>query len=175
MTFGLLPFGNVSPWGGPGTISLITIIAIGTNELVAFFTAAPKCVDPLGYRDSRNPMHWAIEPVDPVTLGFNGEVVVEPGKRRPTPPGPWIAACFRDELDATQVHIVTATQLETGIDYDVTLSGSVRGASCETFSGLATFRVAARARPPRRNNRIAAQDTYRDFANPPFEIVDGHI
>jgi len=175
VTFGLLPFGNISPWGGAGTISLITILAIGTNELVAFFTSAPKCVDPLGYRDARNPLHWAIVPVDPIDIGFGGEVIVEPGKRRPTPPGPWIAACFRDPEDSTQVHIITATQLETGIDYDVTLSGSVRGAACETFAGLSTFRVTAVNRPPLRNNRIAAQDTYRDYANPPFEIVNGQL
>ena len=77
MPFGLLPFGDVAPWGGPGTISLITILAIGTNELVAFFTAPPKCRDPLGFRDARNPLYWSIAPVDPVAIGFSGEVVPE--------------------------------------------------------------------------------------------------
>lgn len=169
MTFGLLPFGNVAPWGGPGTISLITILAIGTNELVAFFTSAPKCRDPLGFRDTRNPLYWSIRPVDPVAIGINGEVVPEPGKPRPRPPDPWIGRCFRDPLDATQVHLVTVPQLQTGVQYDVGI-GPVRGRSCEEFSGLSTFRLLARSRPPPPTSRIAAIDTYRDYANPVFEI-----
>lgn len=169
MTFGLLPFGNVAPWGGAGTISLITIIAIGTNELVAFFTSAPKCKDPLGFRDARNPLYWSIAPVDPVAIGINGEVVPEPGKPRPRPPALWIGRCFRDPEDPTQVHIVTVPQLQTGVQYDVGI-GPVRGAACEEFSGLATFRVAARNRPAPSSSRIAAIDTYRDFANPVFEL-----
>ena len=169
MTFGLLPFGDVSPWGGPGTVSLITIMAIGTNELVAFFTSAPKCRDPLGFRDTRNPLYWAITPVDPVSIGFNGEVVVEPGKPRPRAPAPWIGRCFVDPIDATQVHVVTVPQLQTGVQYDITV-GPIRGVDCEEFSGLATFRVLARNRPARSTSRIAAVDTYRDYANPIFEI-----
>jgi len=173
MTFGLLPFGNVSPWGGAGTISLITILAIGTNELVAFFTAPVKCRDPGGYRDARNAELWTIAAYDPIEIGINGEVIPYEGRRRPSPPGPWIGSCFLDPDDPTQVHLLTVPQLETGIEYDVTLAGSVRGDACETFSGLATFRVAALTRPARPRSRFAAVDTYRDFANPPFETVNG--
>ncbi len=169
MPFGLLPCGNVAPWGGPGTISLITILAIGTNELVAFFTAPPKCRDPLGFRDARNPLYWSIAAVDPVAIGFSGEVVPEPGKPRPQLPAPWIGRCFVDALDPTQVHLVTVPQLQTGVQYDVTI-GPVRGAACESFSGLSTFRLLARTRPPAPTSRIAAVDTYRDYANPVFEI-----
>ena len=176
MTFGLLPFGTVAPWGGPGTISLITILAIGTNELVAFFTAPVKCRDPMGFRDARNPRYWQIESVDPINVGIDGEVIVEPGKRRPSPPERWIGECFIDPEDPSQVHLRTVPQLETGIEYDVTLAGSVRGRACESFSGLATFRVLARDRPPRPTSRIAAIDTYRDFANPFFETnANGQI
>lgn len=170
MPFGLLPFGDVAPWGGPGTISLITILAIGTNELVAFFTAPPKCRDPLGFRDARNPLYWSIAPVDPVAIGFNGEVVPEPGKPRPQPPAPWIGRCFVDALDPTQVHLVTVPQLQTGVQYDVTI-GPVRGAACESFSGLSTFRLLARTRPPSPPQGTASVvSTYRDYANPVFEI-----
>lgn len=169
MTFGLLPFGNVAPWGGAGTISIITILAIGTNELVAFFTSPVKCRDPLGFRDARNPLYWSIAPVDPVAVGINGEVVPEPGKPRPRPPAPWIGRCFRDPEDPTQVHIVTVPQLQTGVQYDIGI-GPVRGAACEEFSGLSTFRVLARNRPPPPSSRFAAVDTYRDYANPVFEL-----
>jgi hypothetical protein len=167
--FGLLPFGTVSPWGGPGSISLITILAIGTNELLAFFTSPVKCRDPLGFRDTRNPLYWTITPVDPIHVGINGEVIVDPGKRRPSPPAPWIGECFLDVDDPTVVHLRTVPQLETGIDYDVEV-GPIRGDACETFAGLSTFRVTARARPPRPTSRIAALDTYRDYANPVFVL-----
>jgi hypothetical protein len=173
--FGLLPFGTVAPWGGPGTISLITILAIGTNELVAFFTSPPKCRDPLGWRDARNAMYWTIASVDPVNIGIDGEIIVEPGRRRPTPPDPWIGECFIDPYDPTAVHLRTVPQLQTGVEYDVTIAGSVRGRACESFSGLATFRLLARTRPPLPRSTIAAIDTYRDFANPPFEIIDGKL
>lgn len=171
--FGLQPFGNVAPWGGPGTISLITILAIGTNELLAFFTAPVKCKDPLGFRDARNPQYWAIEPIDPVAVGIDGEVIVQPGKRRPKEPGPWIGKCELDSEDPTQVHVYTVPQLQDGIDYDVTLAGSVRGKACESFAGLATFRVFARNKPPPTRSRFAAVDTYRDVANPVFDRING--
>lgn len=167
--FGLLPFGTVSPWGGPGSISLITILAIGTNELAAFFTSAVKCRDPGGYCDARNPLYWSIAPVDPIVIGINGEVIVEHGRRRPSM-SPWIGECFLDVDDPTVVHLRTVPQLETGVDYDVEI-GPVRGStSCESFAGLSTFRVSAVGRPPRATSRIAALDTYRDFANPIFEL-----
>jgi hypothetical protein len=163
--FGLLPFGTESPWGGPGLISLITILSAGTNELIAFFTTAPKCRDPLGYRDARNPEMWAITPVDPAVEAFDGSLIVPPGARRPTI-NPWIGQCFVDADDPTQVHIRTVPQLEPGISYDVTLAGSIRGAHCQEFGGVATFRVRAADRPQNEKSRFAAQDTYRDWANP---------
>lgn len=167
--FGLLPFGDVAPWGGPGTISLITVLPIGTNEIIAFFTDPPKCRDPLGFRDSRNALNWEITPIDPIHIGIGGEVIVEPGRRRPSFT-PWIGELWVDDLDPTQVHIRTVPRLEPGIEYDVTLAGQIRGAACETFSGLATFRIRARNRPTPLQSRIAAQDTYRDFANPVFVV-----
>lgn len=166
--FGLLPFGTEAPWGGPGLLSLITILCVGENELIAFFTLAPRCDDPLGYRDGRNTAMWTIEPVDPVAIGLEGEEIVERGKRRPSY-GPWIAEIFVDPDDATQIHLVTVPRLEPGVKYDVTLAGAIRGAKCEEFGGLATFRVLARNRPePKPGARFAAQDTYRDWANPYF-------
>ncbi|HVI04123.1 MAG TPA: hypothetical protein VM869_35775 [Enhygromyxa sp.] len=172
--FGLLPFGDSAPWGGPGLLSLITILAVGTNELIAFFTVAPKCRDPLGYRDTRNPEMWAIEAVDPAVSAFDGELIIPPGKRRPTI-HPWIGECFVDSLDPTQVHIRTVPSLEPGIEYDVTLAGSVRGARCEEFGGVATFRVQALNRPQRARSRFAAVDTYRDWANPFGATPDGEL
>lgn len=167
--FGLDPWGTVSPWGGPGAINIVSMLPIGTNELLAVFTSPPKCRDPLGFRDARNPMYWAIEPVDPVNIGINGEVVVEHGKRRPTPPAPWIGECFRDPDDPKQVHVRTVPRLEPGVEYDVTI-GPVRGRACETYSGISTFRVRGLGRPPRASSRIAAVARFRDFANPLFEV-----
>jgi hypothetical protein len=163
--FGLLPFGTEAPWGGPGLISLITILSVGTNELIAFFDAPPKCRDPLGYRDARNAEMWTITSVDPAVVALDGSLVVPPGARRPSLV-PWIGSCFLDEDDPTQVHIKTVPSLEVGIDYDVTLAGSIRGASCEEFGGVATFRIRAADRSQPDKSRFAVVDTYRDWANP---------
>ena len=165
--FGLLPFGT-SPWGGAGQISLIAVKAIGSNELIAFFTSVPKFRDPLGYQDARNVQLWGIEPVDPITIGLGGEVFVEPGKRRPSEPYPWIAEAFVDRVDPTQIRLRTVGQLEPGVEYDVSVLGAIRGKDCENFGGLATYRVQARDRPAPARSRFAAQDTYRDLANPYF-------
>jgi hypothetical protein len=167
--FGLLPFG-ASPWGGPGQISLSAVRAIGSNELIAFFSSVPKYRDPLGYQDARNVQLWGIEPVDPITIGLGGEVFVEPGKRRPSEPYPWIAEAFVDGADPTQIHLRTATQLEPGAEYDVSVLGAIRGKDCESFGGLATHRVLARGRAEGARSRFAAIDTYRDIANPYFAV-----
>lgn len=171
--FGLLPFGTEAPWGGPGLISLITILAVGTNELIAFFTAPPKCRDPLGYLDSRYADVWSIVPIDPAVEATDGSLIVPPGKRRPTTQ-PWIGEVFLDDDDPTQVHLRTVPALEPGIEYDVTLAGSIRGAACESFGGVATFRVQAVDWPERERSRFAAVDTFRDWANP-FATTTGEF
>lgn len=169
--FGLLPFGTVAPWGGPGLLSIITVVAIGTNELIVFFTAPPRWRDPGGWQDTRNPEYWTITPFDPVNIGLEGEVIVEPGKRRPSPPFPWIGETFRDKDDSTQIHIRTVPSMQPGVEYDLTLAPSVLGKDCEVLAGKRTFRVTGRNRPKGEASRFAVLNTYRDWANP-FFLVD---
>jgi hypothetical protein len=169
--FGLLPFGTDAPWGGPGLISLITILPVGTNKLIAFFTAPPRAGDPLGYQHATNTLLWSLSPIDPIEIGINGEVIVEPGKRRPSF-GVRIADIVVDEEDATQLVIKTVPQLEPGITYTVTLEGDIRGAACEEFGGRRSFDVLARNKPePRKDPTSAPVDTFRDWANP-FYLLD---
>lgn len=179
--FGLLPFGTEAPWGGPGLLSIITALCVGTNKVIVFFTDPPKARDPLGYQDARNTLLWSLTPIDPAQIGISGEVIVEPGLRRPSY-SPWIGDIVPDEDtvgpdgtlipgDATQLIIKTVPTLEPGIDYTLELTGTIRGADCEEFAGLASFEIRARDKPePRQDPVAAAVDTYRDWANPFFTI-----
>ena len=166
--FGILPFGTVAPWGGPGLLSLITILCVGENHLIAFFTAPPKARDPLGFQDAANALNWRVDPIDPVTITIEGKVLVEPGKRRPTRTI-IVNECVADEDDPTQLHIFTAPTLEPGIEYAVSLVGVIKGKACEAFGGLATLTVRARNKPRPQRSGLAAVDTYADWSNPFFE------
>lgn len=166
--FGLTPFGNEAPWGGPGLISIITVLAQGSNKVIAFFTDAPKALDPGGWEDARDPLVWELLPIDPAVLGINGEIIVEPGDRRPSYL-PWIGDIEADEDDPTQIIFRTVPGLEPGVSYTLELIGTVRGVNCEEFGGETSFEFRARNLPvPRVDPVAAAVDTFRDWANPYF-------
>jgi len=167
--FGILPFGTVAPWGGPGLLSIITALCVGENKITVFFTDPPKWRDPIGYRDSRNALNWRVDPIDPAVPTLDGGIYVEPGKRRPTR-GVVINDILQDEDDPTQLHVWTAPTLEPGIEYAVQLVGPILGANCQKFGGQTIFIVTARDRPLRNRTGIAAVDTYGDWSNPFFEI-----
>ena len=167
--FGILPFGTVAPWGGPGLISLLTILCVGENELIAFFTAPPKARDPLGFQDSRNALNWRVDPIDPVTTTIEGETLVEPGRRRPTRTI-ILNELIIDEDDPTQLHLWVAPTLEPGIEYAISLVGIIRGKNCQSFGGLATFTARARAKPRPQRSQLAAVNNFADWSNPFFEI-----
>lgn len=166
--FGIEPFGNTAPWGGPGTISIINALCTGANKIVVFFTEPPLALDWGGWRDATNPLYWSLTAIDPVEIGISGVEVIEQGVRRPSF-GVFIGDLLPDDDDPTQLVLRTAPQLEPGIDYRLELVGSIRGTGCEDFAGLTTFEVRARNKPqPRKDPRVAAVDTYRDWANPFF-------
>lgn len=166
--FGIEPWGNTAPWGGPGQLSIIRVLCVGTNKAIIFWTAPPKAQDWGGWEDATNPTYWTITPVDPVQVGIGGVEVVPPGVRRPSF-NVIIGDLLPDDDDPTQLVVRFAPQLEPGVDYDLELVGTVLGAGCEGFAGQRTFRFRSRNKPePRRDPRVSAVDTYRDFANPYF-------
>lgn len=169
--FGTQPFGNTAPWGGAGTISIITALCTGANKITVFFTGAPKALDWGGWQDATNPIYWSLTAIDPVEIGISGIEIVETGSRRPSF-GVFIADILPDEDDPTQLVIRTAPQLEPGISYRVELVGQIRGVGCEEFAGLASFEIRARNKPiPRKDPQAAAVDTYRDWDNP-YYVTD---
>ena len=59
--FGLLPFGNVAPWGGAGLISIITAFATGTSwgtYAVAFPLAMPLSWEVAQLNELEHPMFF---------------------------------------------------------------------------------------------------------------------
>ncbi|MCK9513040.1 MAG: hypothetical protein M0R28_17690 [Pigmentiphaga sp.] len=164
--FGLNQWG-VGPFGGAGTISLMSIRVRGTNELLATFDAPPRCFDPLGLYDAKNVRKWRIIAVDPRIPS-----TADP-KRLYTPPGAvvptkqvWIGEVLEVADQPTQLRLRTVPQCEPGVTYEVTLGGLILGHQCEVLAGPASDRFVGRGHPPVPRGRITSRDPYVDWANP---------
>lgn len=161
---GLSPLGtDLGPWGGPGLITVKGVIPISANEVVVICDRVPRALDDDAFDDALIESHYSILDIDP-TVGDppfipKGEYKA---KYRPT-----ITRAARDDLDTTQIVLMTDVPLERHVRYSLTVD-FLEGAEGETFAGPNTFEFEALTPVPR-FARVAqlgvATDPYNDFAN----------
>lgn len=161
--YGVSPFGESGPYGGPGLISILGVLPAARNRLVVFFDVAPLADDPKGLRSATNVANWRVQPVDPTILGVN-----PPGNKY-VPDGAVVPkrriglARARIDSDIRQLQVWTDRDMEGGVLYRLTAVGELHGASCEAFAGptvwetYAPFPAAVRTIPDRLDG------TFRDL------------
>lgn len=153
--YGLSPYGEDGPYGGPGLITILGILPAARNRVIVFFDVRPLAEDPQGLRDASNVRNWAIAPVDPTIQGVNppGNAYVPDGeivpKRRIG-----LARARLDTASPLQLHIWTDRDLEGGVRYRLDVVGELHGAACESFAGPTSW------------------ETYAPFAAQPRQIPD---
>lgn len=171
--FGLTPFGEEGPFGGPGLITILAAVPAARNRVILFFDGIPQSDDPAGLRSAINPANYTITPVDP-TIPANPPFVPE-GSQVPTRRIA-LARCRADSEDPTQIHLWTDRDMEGGIIHRIDVIGMLHGADCEDFAGetawelYAPFPAAVRNAPDRLDQRMRDLD---DGNLPGFETIPG--
>jgi hypothetical protein len=171
--FGITPFGDEGPFGGPGLLTILAMVPAAQNRLVLFFDGLPLADDPKGSRSATNPRNYTVEAVDP-TIPANPPYVPE-GKLVPTRRVA-LARARADLEDKTQIHLWLDRDMEGGILHRVTVVGMLHGAACEDFAGenvweaYAPFSPALRVAPDRLDVRFRDLD---DGNLPGFEVLPG--
>lgn len=164
--FGLAPFGDDGPLGGPGTISVLGVLPAASNEFIVVFDVAPRADDPEGFDSATNVKNWTLVAVDPTiqSTTIPGLVFIPKGEIVPTRT-PKIASAFEDEDDPTQIHLKTDSGLEHNVRYEITMEAPIRGVGCETPFGETTVEFRALEPGPQRVSRFIQEDRFRDWAN----------
>lgn len=171
--FGLRPFGTLSPFGGPGSIAIIGVAAIGSHEILVDFDVTPENFDPAGQRSATNPDNWVLAPIDPRIESTATPGVFYNPNRLPVPtrePIPIEVEWYRQQ--PTQVIIATDSAFEAGVDYDLEIQPVVEGDNCEALVGVSTWRFGAVGQGPPARARAIQLDRYRDWAMDYFPVAE---
>lgn len=171
--FGVTPFGEEGPFGGPGMITILAAVPGSQNHIILFFDGVPLADDAANLKSAINPANYTIEPLDP-TIPANPPYVPE-GKQVPTRRIA-LARARPDPEDPTQIHLWTDRDMEGGVLHRVSVVGMLHGASCEDFAGMtvwefiAPLSAVARVAPDRLDQRFRDLD---DGDLPGFETLPG--
>jgi hypothetical protein len=162
--YGIDPFGEDGPYGGPGLISILGLVPAARNRLIVVFDEPPLADDPKGLRSASNVANWRIEPVDPTIQGVNppGYTYVPDGqvvpKRRIG-----LARARIDLTDRTQLHVWTDRDMEGGVRHRLSVVGELHGAACEAFAGPTVWETYAPFPAPVRVIPDRLDGVYRDL------------
>jgi len=171
--FGLQPFGEDGPFGGPGLITILAAVPGARNRIILFFDRIPQADDPAGLKSAINPENYVITPVDP-TIPADPPYVPE-GAQVPTRRIA-LARCRADPDDPTQIHIWTDRDMEGGIIHRIEVVGELHGADCEDFAGETAWEVYAPFAAALRNAPDRLDQRFRDLDDgylPGFETLPG--
>ncbi len=168
-SFGVTPFG-IGPFGGPGTMTLINVLPVAANEVIAFFDVPPHLEEAFAF-SVINLRNWTLAAVDPSieSTTIPGLVFVPKGEIVPTRAPTFVVATI-DEDDETQVHLFTDATLEQFVRYDAAVNPLIRGADCELLVGAATKRFKALVPGPQKRGRFVQEDRFRDWDNTLFPV-----
>lgn len=171
--FGVTPFGEEGPFGGPGLITILAAAPGAQNRIILFFDGRPQADDPAGLRSAINPENYELTPVDP-TIPAQPPYVPE-GAKVPTRRIA-LARCRADPDDPTQIHLWTDRDMEDGILHRIRVVGMLHGIDCEDFSGLTDWELYAPFSPVSRIAPDRLDERYRDLDDgnlPGFETLPG--
>lgn len=161
--FGAIPFGGQhGPFGGPGLISVLGLVAAAINELIVVYDVPPLADDPEGWNSGTNVRNYVLTALDPSVTTDDGLVYVPAGEYAPSRQ-PTLATAFQDEENTEQVHLTTHVRLDPGVMYEVAVNAAVRGEDCEVFNGPTTWQARAPWPGPPRVPRYVQQGRYRDW------------
>ena len=165
--FGLAPFGTGNgPFGGPGVITIVGVLPVAANELIAVFDKRPTADDPGAFDSSTNLKNWTLTPIDPTieSTTVPGQTYVEKGKIVPTRTQ-LFADAFQDDDDGTQIHLTLDSRLEDGVVYELEALPAIIGEDCETLVGPTAFEFIGLRPGPSRRARFVQEDRFRDWDN----------
>jgi len=138
------------------------VLPVSNNSFVVIFDRVPKSLDPQAVNSATNEENFTLAMIDPTLTASDGTQVVPKGTVVPTR-FPYVGLSDLDDLDPEQVQCFTDSAIQPGVKCSVTISPTIRGEDCETFSGPNVFEFIAPLLPDELLPVELSEERYRDF------------
>ena len=164
--FGISPLGtDLGPSGGPGLITVLGVLPVGTGSFVVVFDRPPFVFDREAKRAATNAGNFEMTSIDPTIYPPLAVVpTLPPGKVVPTRQV-FPAVATVDALDPTQIVVDTDAKMDPKVDHVVHVSSNIEGLNGETFAGPQDWTFTSpNYAPAAESPAERALAKYRDFA-----------
>lgn len=171
--FGVTPFGEEGPYGGPGLLTILAVVPVAQNRIAVFFDGIALADDATGIKSAINVENYVLTPIDP-TIPANPPYIPE-GTKVPTR-RIGLARARPNPDDPTQIWIWTDRDMEGNVLHQLDVVGMLHGADCEDFSGLPDWQFFAPSSPVARVAPDRLDQRFRDLDDgnlPGFETLPG--
>lgn len=137
--YGISPLGDqAGPFGGPGLISVLGILVARTNQVIVVWDAEPVNEKTARFDSASSFENYSLSVLDPFITASDGTQELPKGKKVATRT-PIVLDATQDPFDALQTVIDFDSQMEKGVDYELTIRTRIRGIDKEPFSGPSMF------------------------------------
>ena len=161
--FGVSPLGeDLGPFGGPGLITVLGVLPEGLNSCIVVFDRYPRSLDDQSPFSGVNPSNYTLAAVDPTIVAGNGDIIIPAGGVVPTYT-PNIVGAAVDATDPTQIVLSVDAAFEPGVEYQVTLTNTIKSTDCDDFAGTSVFSFTGRRLPNTPTRIELYEERFRDL------------
>lgn len=144
--YGISPLGTeLGPFGGPGLLSVLGVLVSRTNQIIVIWDSEPVHEKTARFDSASSFENYELSVVSPLVVASDGTEILPKGKAIATRT-PRILDASQDGLDTLQTAIDLDSQMEKGVDYELSIRTRIRGINGEPFAGPSLFVFAGIAR-----------------------------